>query len=249
MALENAVILGASADIGLALLRRLDGQVPLLLAHGNQGADKLKDFAAKAQSSVHVLRADLNEAAQVEGLSRQIEALCQPQALVHLAAPKPRMGRFKDLGLEDYEREMRVQFFGPLALFKALAPAMASRRQGRLLFLLSELTMGPMPSGWAPYASAKFALLALMRSLAVEYADKGVKVGALSPGMVDTGFLEHIHPLVVEQAAQASGLGRNNSADEVAEVLAYLLSPRSTAAQGSNLTLVEAQELLKEDHG
>jgi 3-oxoacyl-[acyl-carrier protein] reductase len=236
--IESAVILGASSDIGLELLARLDGRVPLLLLHAFKNGERLRQWARQARSKTVVCDADLSDFGQVDALAKSFEAYVPvPGAWVHLAAPRVRLARFKDHPPEDFETELKAQFHGPLRLLRRWTPKMASACRGRLLFLLTAPTVGRVPSGMAPYLSAKFALLGLMRSLAAEYGPKGVRVHALSPGMTRTGFLEHIHSSVVEQAAEASPLGRLCTPVEVADALAFLLSEQAAFFHGVNLPM------------
>ncbi len=235
---KSAVVLGASSDIGLELLKRLDGDVPLLLTHAFTNGARLREWARGARSRVEVLEADLSDAAQTEALAARVEdAVPHPEALIHLAAPKVRLSRFKDLNPDDFEIELRAQFLGPLRLLLRWAPRMASARNGRLLFLLTANTAARVPAGMAPYTAAKYALLGLARSLASEYGPRGVRVHALSPGMTRTSFLERLHPSIVDQAAETSPLGRLCQPCEVAEALAFLLSDGAAFFHGSNLLM------------
>ncbi|HXC62981.1 MAG TPA: SDR family oxidoreductase [bacterium] len=237
MKLESVLILGASSDIGLALMRALDGEAGQILAHGNHGQERLRAHAAAARSRVHCLAADLADPAQAERLAQEAAALAPcPSAIVHLAAPRLRVARFKETRPEDLEEHFQVQVQGPAAVLRRLLPAMGQAGHGQVLFLLSDVTLGAAPGGMAPYTVGKFALLGLQRSLAAEYGPRGLTVQALSPGMADTAFLQHLHRTVVELGAKASPQGRLRTADEVAGRLFQLLT-QPGAAGGGNLAM------------
>ena len=236
MKFDRILILGASSDIGLALMRELDGKVGSILAHANQNLARLQDHARSARSEIVPLQADLTDAAQVEGLVAKVSAAGSPQAILQLAAPRLRMARFKDTSEADFRHDFEVQVLGPRAVLAQLCPAMLKAGPGKLIFLLSSVTQDEMPAGMGAYTTAKFALLGLMRSLAAEYGPRGLSACALSPGMVDTAFLQHLHPSVVEAAAEASAKGRHATAEEVATRLAKMLLEEEDL-NGKNLSL------------
>jgi 3-oxoacyl-[acyl-carrier protein] reductase len=235
--LDRVLILGASSDIGLALLRALDGEAGLIVAHANQGLERLRAHAATARSRVACVQADLADGPQVQALAAAVQAQCPcPTAIVHLAAPRLRVGRFKDDARAEMEQNFQVQVQGPAELLRHVLPAMAQAGQGQALFLLSDVTTGPVPGGMAPYVAAKFALLGLLKALAAEYGPRGLAFQGLSPGMADTAFLQHLHRTVSERAAKASPRGRNWTAEEVAQRLKALLAG-PPAENGANLPM------------
>jgi 3-oxoacyl-[acyl-carrier protein] reductase len=233
----SVLVLGASSDIGLELLRALDGEAGLIVAHANQGMERLRGHAAAARSRVVCVQADLADPAQVDALAAaaRAEAAC-PSAIVHLAAPRLRVGRFKDDARAELEQNLKVQLQGPMEVLRQFLPAMAQAGQGQALFLLSDVTLGPVPGGMAPYVAAKFALLGLLRALAAEFGPRGLRFQALSPGMADTAFLQHLHRTIPERAAKASPRGRNWTAAEVALRLKRLLDEPSPE-NGANLPM------------
>lgn len=235
--IESVLILGASSDIGMELLRRLDGRVSLILAHANRGLERLRRHAAGARSKVVCLRADLRDPDQVADLLlRAVVETEFPSAIVHLAAPRMRMVRFKETAGDDFLEDFQVQVQGPAQILRAFLPKMAKAGRGDVLFLLSSVTLGEVPAGLTSYVTSKFALVGLLNALTAEYGRRGIRCSALSPGMTDTAFLRNLHPSVVEATANASPLGRNLSAAEVAERLDRLLE-EPEGANGVNLEM------------
>ena len=74
-----------------------------------------------------------------------------------------------------------------------------------------------------------------MKSLAVEYASRGITINAVSPEMMETKFLSDIPKLIVEQNAKESVLGRNLYVEEVISAFEFLLSDNANAVTGLNL--------------
>jgi len=86
-----------------------------------------------------------------------------------------------------------------------------------------------------PYTTAKFALLGLARSLAVELAGRRIRVNCVSPGFAETSLTSHIDPRLKEMIARSVPLKRLASPDEIASAVAFLLNPENGYLTGINL--------------
>jgi NADP-dependent 3-hydroxy acid dehydrogenase YdfG len=129
---------------------------------------------------------------------------------------------------------------GPAAAVEAatrladvLVPPMVERGRGRVVLLGSRVAHG-MP-GRAQYAATKAALVALARSWASEVVAKGVTINVVAPAAAGTPMLED--PARVASAPRVPPLGRLIDPAEIAELVAYLLSPAAAAITGQELTI------------
>jgi 3-oxoacyl-[acyl-carrier protein] reductase len=114
---------------------------------------------------------------------------------------------------------------------------MMKEKYGRVVFMLTSNTVGIPAKYQSSYVTVKYALLGLMKALSAEYADKGITFNGVSPDMMETGFLDNIPDLIIEQNAQNSPLGRNIRIDEVIPVIEYMLSDRGAAMTGQNIAI------------
>lgn len=234
---EVILVVGASSDIGRELIRELAVDRPLVLAHYNRSGEKLEHLRAAAHGAEIVpLQADLSQRDEAARLAATLaEHYPTPDKVVHLAAPKLEYVRFKDTSWDVFERELSVQLGSIVTILQTILPAMARRQRGKLVFVLSSITLG-IPSGaLAHYVTAKYALLGLARALAAEYAARGINVNAVSPSMVETAFLENVPERMVEIVASQSPRGRHATPREVAGVIRFLLSADAEYLTGANI--------------
>lgn len=231
---EILLLLGASSDVGRALLKRLDGNPLTVYAiHRDSGA-KLEALRSQLRTvEILPIRADLASEDEVSALAAKLKAgYALPTQIVHLAAPKLRLIRFKDVRWPDFEAEISVQLRSIVMLLSELLPAMSKRRAGKVVFVLSSAVWNVPPSAMSHYVTAKYALKGLMRALAAEYASKGLCINAVSPSLMETAFLEKLPARFAQIIAAQSPRGRNTSVEEVVGVIQFLLSEQATALTG-----------------
>jgi len=231
---DIVLITGASSDIGLALIRRLAvaPEAPVILAHGHSGIARIAALRdALASAEIHPIEADFRSEACVAGLGEEVSrSFGPPTQIVHIPALKLVYERFSKFGWDHFEADLHIQLRS--AVIRRFLPAMARMPRARVVFLLSSVTRGVPPKFMSMYTVIKHAQLGLMRALASEYANTGLCVNAVSPGMVDTQFLDNVPELVKEMSASASPRRRNAKPDEVVDAIEFLLSPKASYITG-----------------
>lgn len=229
-------MLGGSSDIGRALIRTVSDSSLRIIAHYREGRGKLEALKAEGSFDVIPVYADLRREDDAQALIDAVEKICDcPDKIVHLAAQPVRNIRFRDTVWTDFQDQIDVQLRGPVTVLRRFLSKMAKSRRGKVVVVLSSYTAGVPPAALAHYVTAKYALLGLVKSLAAEFADKGICINGVSPSMVETAFLGEISEKLVEMAAYHHPLKRNATPMDVVPAIQFLLSEESNFITGVNL--------------
>jgi 3-oxoacyl-[acyl-carrier protein] reductase len=135
---------------------------------------------------------------------------------------------------DDLDRLFAVNVKGALACARAAIKVMMRSRSGRVVFLSS--VVGEMGNaGQAAYAATKAALLGVTKTLAREYASRGITVNAVAPGFIDTDMTTSISAEMKEGLTKSIPAGRIGRSEEVAAAIAFLCSDEAGYVTGQTL--------------
>ena len=132
---------------------------------------------------------------------------------------------------EDWAAVINVNLTGAFNFAKALAPGMLKQRSGCIVNIASVVGQMGNP-GQANYAASKAGLIGLTKTLAKEFAPRGVRVNAVAPGFIRTAMTDALSEDVQNQMKQAIPLGRFGEAGDVASVVMFLVSDASAYVTG-----------------
>lgn len=235
---NSILILGASSDLGCTFIERNYNKYDNIIAHYNSNRSRLDNMIQRFGTKLIPIQANLCDRKSVRNFIEQVNALdIQPENILHLAANKTKSVRFHQCSAEDFFSDIECAVISFAEITAAMIPYMVKKKKGKIIAMLTAVTFNEPPKFMSPYVTSKYALLGLMKSLAVEYAVKGINVNSVSPEMIDTQFISDIPEMFIEMNKEKSVAGRNLCVSEVVPTIEFLLSDSADMITGQNILI------------
>jgi NAD(P)-dependent dehydrogenase (short-subunit alcohol dehydrogenase family) len=236
-----ALITGAGSGIGEATARRFaaEGAAVLVVDVDDAAASAVARAIERAGGRAESVRADVGEPDDVAAMvACALERFGRLDVLHNNAA----FGDFApaaEISLESWQRTLAVNLTGPFLAAKHALPAMVAQGGGVILSTASVAAV-VAEDRLAAYCATKAGLVALTRSIAVEYAPHGVRANSICPGTIATGRFDarmEKMPELRRRMERAHPVGRLGTAEEVAGLAAYLASDEAAFITGGTYVI------------
>jgi 3-oxoacyl-[acyl-carrier protein] reductase len=240
-----ALITGASSGIGAAtavVLADLGARVAIGYHANQEGAWKVRDSIAGAIA----IRADVRQGEEISFLVKStIEQLGPIDILINNAGSLVQRQRILEVTAERWDEIMNLNLRSAMLCSQAVAGSMIERKTGSIVNIVSIAGRNGGGPGAGAYATAKGGLITFTKSLAKELAPHGVRVNAVSPGVIDTPFHEVFStPEMIRSFVAGIPLGRVGTSMECAKVIAFLASDAASYVVGETIEVNGGQLML-----
>ena len=229
LAAPVALVTGATSGIGREVARKLAADGFSVLVHGRDAARgaEVADEIIAGGGHARFAAADLTDAADIERLAAEAEA-ADVDVLVNNAGFSW-FGPTADLAPATFDAMFAANVRSAYFLVAAIAPLMAKRGTGAIINLGSMAGQIGLAGG-AAYSATKAALASLTRSWAAEFSPQGVRVNTVAPG---PAYTDGAVPERTAALGTTTLLGRAAEASEIADVIAFLASPKAAYITGA----------------
>ncbi|MFE6719649.1 SDR family NAD(P)-dependent oxidoreductase [Streptomyces albidoflavus] len=232
---RTALVTGAASGIGLATARRLgQGGARVVIADYNaEGAASAAAALTDEGIEASAVTVDVTDPASLEAAVRFAQ---ETYGALHLAVNNAGIGGESaptgDYDIDVWNRVVRTNLDGVFYSMRYEIPALLAAGGGAIVNTASIL--GSVGFAGSPaYVAAKHGVVGLTRTAATEYAAQGVRINAVGPGFIDTPLLQGMEKEAYDGLVQLHPAGRLGRSEEVAEVIAFLLSDRASFVHGS----------------
>jgi 3-oxoacyl-[acyl-carrier protein] reductase len=244
-----ALVTGASSGIGAAtaiLLADLGARVAIGY-HGNpKGAEQVRSKILGDGGKAIAVRADVTKADEIVSLANAVTGQLGPiDILINNAGSLMQRMRILEVKEESWDEIQDLNLKSAVLCSQAVAPSMIERKRGAIVNVSSIAGRNGGGPGASAYASAKGGLITFTKALAKELAPQGVRVNAVSPGVIETPFHERFStPEMMRNFVTAIPLGRVGMPMECANVIAFLASDAASYVVGETIEVNGGQVML-----
>ncbi len=237
-----AIVTGASSGIGqgIAEVFAEEGAKVVCAARRQKEGEAVTAAIRDKGGDAIFIPCDVSQEEQAEALARQtFDAFGRIDSLVNNAGVNF-VKAFEDVTAEDWDRVIGVDLWGTFLCTKACIGQFLKQGSGSVVNIATVHTQACM-SGAAPYDAAKWGMVGLTKSLAVEYAARGIRFNCLSPGLIDTQIWDDIRngaedmDTCLDHWWANIPMGCVGAIREIAKATAFLASDEAAYITGSNL--------------
>ena len=228
---QTTLVTGSTSGIGAATaiaLARLGATVIVTGRNSARGAGVLQQIEADG-GTARFVAADLGDPEQIAALARE----AGPVDILVNNAGRSWFGPSADLGVDLFDALFTANVRSAYLLTAALAPAMVARGTGSIINLDSMAGAVGLAGG-AAYSATKASMSALTRAWAAEFSPSGVRVNAVAPGPV---YSDGASVDTIDSLAKTTLLGRGAQPQEIADVIAFLATPRAQYITGATIAV------------
>ncbi|UVE50509.1 3-oxoacyl-[acyl-carrier-protein] reductase [Haloferax larsenii] len=242
---KTCVVTGSSRGIGRGIAERFGNEgceVVVNYRSSPEEAEAVVDAIESSGGSAIAVQADVTDVDQVEQMRAEVHETFGPvDVLVNNAGINQDI-LFKEMSHEDWDVVLDVHLDGTFHCTQTFYDDLVAAEEGRLINISSIVGKGGN-FGQANYATAKAGIFGFTRTLALELAREGTTANCVAPGFISTQMVEELPEKIKDRIREDTPLGRLGTVEEVAEVVAFLASDRSSFITGEVIDVNGGKDL------
>jgi NAD(P)-dependent dehydrogenase (short-subunit alcohol dehydrogenase family) len=233
-----ALVTGGSSGIGKATalaFARAGANVVIASRRVTEGEQTVHEICERGGDAIFV-KTDVSKASEVKGLMNQTIEFYGRLDYACNNAGTFAMGRLFELSEEEWDRTINANLKGIWLSLKYQIPIMLQQKGGVIVNMASMSAIIGNP-GVSIYSASKGGVLALTQSAAIEYAASGIRINAISPGVISTPMVDDIPTPLLEDIQSKHPIGRLGKPEEIADAVVWLCSDKASFVTGHNMVI------------
>lgn len=232
---KSAFISGCSRGIGRALVEAFAENGANLWAHARRETPEfvadMRMTAERHRVQIRPVFFDMTDVAAMKTEIRAIAAAAMPLHILVNNAGVAHGGLFQMTPVATIREVFEVNFFAQLELIQVVSRIMGRQKAGSIINITS-ISGIDLHAGNSAYGVSKAALIAATRTLAAEFAQLGIRVNAIAPGLTDTDMAKLMEDKAKRAMIESSAMRRPARTEEIAETVVFLASDKASFITG-----------------
>lgn len=228
-----ALVTGSAQGIGKAIaisLAREGADVIISDVNLEKAEETAKEIGAMGVKTL-AIKANVADFAEVEGMIDKVIAEFKKIDILVNNAGITRDNLIVRMKEEDWDLVLDINLKGTFNCIKAAIRPMSKQRSGKIISIAS--IVGVMGNaGQANYVASKAGVIGLTKTVAREYANRGINVNAVAPGFIDTAMTQALSQDVRDNLAKQIPMGRLGTSEDVADAVKFLASDKANYITG-----------------
>lgn len=230
---KTALVTGATGGIGNAIVRAFHNQGATVALSGTR-RELLDQLAGELKDRVHVLPCNLADNTEVELLVPKSEQTMGRLDILVANAGIAKDNLLVQLRDEDWDRVIAVNLTATFRLVRAAVRGMMRRRIGRIIGISSVVGITGN-AGQSNYTATKAGIIGLIKSVAAEYAKRGITANAIAPGFIATAMTDKLNDNQRQAILARVPAGRLGTGAEIAAAAVFLASDEAAYVTGQTM--------------
>jgi len=241
-----ALVTGGTGGLGQAICKRLADDGFAVVALHTPGNARVGEWLARCEREGRSFAAQAADVADFESCARAVEDIRRrfgPVSVLVNNAGITQDASFRKMTLAQWQQVLHVNLDSMFNMTKPVIEDMVAAGWGRIVNI-SSVNGQRGAFGQANYAASKAGIHGFTKTLAIEFASKGITVNTVSPGFLRTAMVEKVPKEVLESRILPQiPAGRLGEPDEVAQLVGYLVSEQGAFVNGANLAINGGQHM------
>jgi len=242
-----AIVVGGSGGIGSEIVKSLINKGAYVCGtYSNNKDNIIKNIdGGVAKEYLSIYEMDLfNEGSVNNTFSQILKEKKAIDIIVFSATVKIDNKSLLNIEWDDFKEHIDLQTRGLVYIIKNLREQIKNKYKTKFIIILTEYCIGKPPTGISHYITAKYSLMGLAKSMAVELAKYNCTVNMISPGIVKTGLTSNLPQKIIDIYTEDNPLKRLATPKDVADVVLFLSSEEANYLNGVNIIVNGGEVML-----